>query len=451
MRDSLQDRSRSGTNVAFTNRMRTTINRRDLTPPTFEQSNADVLRWQSTIRLGAALLASGVEIALSMLEHTAPLPIAAIVIVVLYLAFTGWVRQRVRPNGEASNWLVGATVFSDIVALFGITYLVVPPAHYGRALLLGYAILHLSFSLRKPALSWSALCLMTAGYLAIVAEAMKHSLDSTLTWPQECWSLGLFVVTAAAFVAHDGTFKRRLARIAALFQRAEGGDFSEMYDLEADARPDCITQVGRAYNRVRMQLANLVLTDPLSGCHNRRGLEQQLARELSRAARNGSEIALIALDVDRFKTINDTFGHLAGDAVVQEMGELLRGVARAADVVSRTGGDEFTMLLPDTSAAGAFRVATRIKEEVARREFQGIAGKIPVTVSIGLVTDRVADENIAQDLHSRADEALYAAKDGGRNRVSIWTDNLRVIAVRRAGQQLRRPVFTPGRPIRAIG
>ena len=431
--------------------MRTTINRRDLTTPTFEQSNADVLRWQSTIRLAAALLASGVEMALAMLQHTTPLSVTAIIVVLLYMGFTLWVRLRVQSSAEASDWLVCAMVVADVVTLFGITYLVVPPAYYGRSLLLGFAILHLSFSLRKPVLSWSALCLMTAAYLGIVAEALKRAPDAVLIWPQECWSLGLFVVTAGAFIAHDGTFKRRLARIAALFQRAEGGDFSEMYDTEADARPDCITQVGRAYNRVRMQLANLVLTDPLSGCHNRRGLEQQLARELSRAARNGSEIALIALDVDRFKTINDTFGHLAGDAVVQEMGELLRGVARAADVVSRTGGDEFTMLLPDTSAAGAFRVATRIKEEVARREFQGIAGKIPVTVSIGLVTDRVADENIAQDLHSRADEALYAAKDGGRNRVSIWTDNLRVIAVRRAGQQLRRSAFTPGRPIRAIG
>jgi len=180
------------------------------------------------------------------------------------------------------------------------------------------------------------------------------------------------------------------------------------------------------------------MTDALSGCQNRRGLEQQLAREVSRAARTGRELALIAIDIDHFKTINDTFGHLAGDAVIQEVGELLRSVARTGDVVARTGGDEFMLLLPETNAAGAFRLATRMREEVSKRKFQGISGKVPVTVSIGLVADRVADENVVHDLHSRADEALYAAKDGGRNRVSIWTPNLRAIAVQRAGQALMR-------------
>jgi diguanylate cyclase (GGDEF)-like protein len=190
--------------------------------------------------------------------------------------------------------------------------------------------------------------------------------------------------------------------------------------------------VGRAYNRVRSQLSSLVLTDALSGCLNRRGLEQHLGQEVSRAARNGSELALIALDVDHFKNINDSFGHLAGDSVIHEVGELLRGAARVGDVVARTGGDEFTLLLPDTNAAGAFRLATRIREEVAGRRFDGISGKIPVTVSIGLVAVRAVEENIIHDLHSRADEALYAAKDAGRNQVSIWTPNLRAIAVTRA-------------------
>jgi len=214
------------------------------------------------------------------------------------------------------------------------------------------------------------------------------------------------------------------------------GDFSGEYDEGADTRPDSITMVGRAYNRVRSQLANLVLTDALSGCQNRRGLEQQLSREVSRAVRSGKELALMAIDVDNFKLINDTFGHLAGDAVIQELGEALRDVARAGDVVARTGGDEFTLLLPDTNAAGGFRLATRIREEVAGRAFQGLAGKIPVTVSIGLVADRVMDENVMHDLHSRADEALYAGKAAGRNRVSIWTPNLRAMAVTRAGQEL---------------
>ena len=108
------------------------------------------------------------------------------------------------------------------------------------------------------------------------------------------------------------------------------------------------------------------------------------------------------------------------------------------DVVARTGGDEFTLLLPDTNAAGAFRLASRIREEVATRRFDGISGKIPVTVSIGIVAVRAVEENIIHDLHSRADEALYAAKDAGRNQVSVWTPNLRAIAVTRANIALAK-------------
>jgi diguanylate cyclase (GGDEF)-like protein len=198
-----------------------------------------------------------------------------------------------------------------------------------------------------------------------------------------------------------------------------------------------VTMVGRAYNRVRSQLANLVLTDPLSGCLNRRGLEQQLKRELARAARTGKDVALLALDVDYFKDINDSWGHQAGDTVIQEVGALLRSIARGGDCVARTGGDEFTLLLPETSAAGAFRLATRVREAVSLHRFPGVA-KLAVSVSIGLVADRVHDENILHDLHSRADEALYAAKDAGRDRVSIWTPSLRALAVTRATQQIAR-------------
>jgi diguanylate cyclase (GGDEF)-like protein len=163
-----------------------------------------------------------------------------------------------------------------------------------------------------------------------------------------------------------------------------------------------------------------VATDPLSGCLNRRGLEQQLDRELSRAVRAGEDLTLMALDVDQFKRINDTYGHLVGDAVIRQIGVILRNAARAGDVVARVGGDEFALLLPDTTAAGAYRLATRIREMVATQNFAGVPERDTITISVGLVADRLSDENAAHDLHSRADEALYAAKAGGRNRVNIW-------------------------------
>lgn len=399
---------------------------------TAEQSNAEVLLWQSRLRLGFALFVLAIGVAL-MFRGAEP-PRFGTITVISYIALNLALSAEVRRSGAAKEWMVASSVMADVLFVFGITYLVVPPEYYDRALLFGFGILHLTEFYYGRTLAWSALAAIMLGYVAMIMQAIFNG--AALMWSQELWSLTVFGLTAGSFIVHYGNFKWRLTRIVSLFERAEEGDFSGEYDLSADTHPDSITMVGRAYNRVRSQLANLVLTDALSGCLNRRGLEQQLSREVSRAARSGQELSLIALDVDQFKTINDTFGHLAGDAVIQEVGELLRAVARTGDVVARTGGDEFTLLLPSTNAAGAFRLATRILEEVGKLRFQGVAGRVPVTVSIGLVADRIPDENIVQDLHSRADEALYAAKDAGRNRVSIWTPNLRAIAVTRAGQQL---------------
>ncbi|HEU4585782.1 MAG TPA: GGDEF domain-containing protein [Gemmatimonadaceae bacterium] len=404
--------------------------------PTVGQANGEVLLWQSRIRLCFGVLLCGVGAGLYMSGSMATLPRLAVLTAIGYPAVVLFLSTLVRLHGEAKDWMVGTLLAADIAFLFGTTYLVVPPQYYDRALLFGFAILHLTEFYFGRTFAWSALFAVSAGYLAMIMKAMDSG--AALSWPQELFSLSLFVATAAWFVLHYGNFKIRLERIVNLFERAEEGDFSGEYDVCQDQHPDSVTMVGRAYNRVRSQLSSLVLTDALSGCLNRRGLEQHLGQEVSRAARNGSELALIALDVDHFKTINDTFGHLAGDSVIHEVGELLRGAARVGDVVARTGGDEFTLLLPETNAAGAFRLATRIREEVAGRRFDGISGKIPVTVSIGIVAVRVVEENIIHDLHSRADEALYAAKDAGRNQVSVWTPNLRAIAVTRASIALAK-------------
>ncbi|MBX6333605.1 MAG: GGDEF domain-containing protein [Gemmatimonadaceae bacterium] len=412
------------------------IGSRATTTPTPEQSNAEVLLWQSQIRLGLAVLLGSVGGALALSGVVPTVPAMGTITVLGYALTTLVVSLMVRYTREAGRAAIALMVLADVALVFGTTYLVVPPVYYGRALLFGLAIVHFAEFYFGRAPAWGALTAIVAGYLAMIVTAEAQG--AAVSWLQELWSLAVFIVAGGALIVHYGNYKQRLARIVTLFERAEEGDFTGEYDVRADLYPDGITTVGRAYNRVRLHVANLVLTDALSGCHNRRGFEQHLTRELSRAARNGSELALVALDIDYFKTINDTFGHLAGDAVVQEIGELLREVARAGDVVARTGGDEFMLLLPETNAAGAFRVAKRILERVASHPFQGVAGKVPITVSIGLVVDRIRDENVMHDLHARADEALYAAKDAGRNRVSIWSSNLRAIAVTRAGQQLLR-------------
>jgi diguanylate cyclase (GGDEF)-like protein len=175
----------------------------------------------------------------------------------------------------------------------------------------------------------------------------------------------------------------------------------------------------------------MVLTDPLTGCLNRRGLDQTLAREVARAARTGSEIALLALDLDHFKQVNDTHGHPVGDAVLRDAGALLLRAVRPGDVVARTGGEEFAILMPDTGGSSAFQLATRLCDMVRMRAFVLNGTRVPVTLSIGVIAtglehdDRPVSE-VADELKARADEALYGAKRSGRDRVRTWTPPQRV-------------------------
>jgi diguanylate cyclase (GGDEF)-like protein len=163
-----------------------------------------------------------------------------------------------------------------------------------------------------------------------------------------------------------------------------------------------------------------VLTDPLSGCVNRRGFDQELTRALARAERASAPVALLAVDIDHFKRVNDDFGHAAGDAVIRGVGALLRELARAGDVVARTGGEEFVVVLPGADEAGAGALARRVVDAVRARRFEALPGRT-VTVSVGVAAELVHDGDVAEALRARADEALYAAKRAGRNRATVWT------------------------------
>jgi diguanylate cyclase (GGDEF)-like protein len=245
---------------------------------------------------------------------------------------------------------------------------------------------------------------------------------------EELWTLVIGAGGTALVIVNASDVRRRLRAIVALFERAEEGDFSGEYDEAADLRPDAITRVGRAYNRVRIHLASMVLSDPLTGCLNRRGFDQALAREVGRASRSGSALALLALDLDHFKLINDTHGHLLGDEVLRAAGALLNRACRTGDVVARTGGEEFTVLLPDTDAAGAFQFASRLCDLVRGHPFPPPApggDPIRVTTSIGVVAGAPEPRGDFTALFSaRADVALYVAKRSGRDRVRAWSTNL---------------------------
>ncbi|MBW8747404.1 MAG: GGDEF domain-containing protein [Acidobacteria bacterium] len=171
-----------------------------------------------------------------------------------------------------------------------------------------------------------------------------------------------------------------------------------------------------------LQLSNeldaLSLTDPLTSVLNRRGLEDRLGRELRRASMNGGRIALISLDVDHFKLINDRYGHPAGDSVLSRFAKALSEMLRPADALGRFGGEEFVAILPNTDEEGARVVAERLRERLRSLRFE-FDSQLRLTASFGVtVCERGEDDQVAL---RRCDQALYAAKQSGRNRVVAFT------------------------------
>ncbi len=155
------------------------------------------------------------------------------------------------------------------------------------------------------------------------------------------------------------------------------------------------------------------VTDALTGLRNRRAFEQKMAEEFERVTRYNVPLSLLMLDVDKFKSFNDTFGHPAGDDLLQNLARLLEEKARGADFLARYGGEEFVVILPNTEREGAFILAERF-----RRAIEGAAWRQrAITISIGIATVSEHIQN-AQDLLQEADKALYQAKNSGRNRVT---------------------------------
>ena len=160
--------------------------------------------------------------------------------------------------------------------------------------------------------------------------------------------------------------------------------------------------------------ARLAITDPLTGALNRRGFQERAKSELDRARRHGEPVAVLMLDIDHFKLVNDTHGHGGGDRVLVALTASLRTLARSSDIVARLGGEEFGMLLPVTHLAEATVVAERIRRHVEGLAVPDDAADIRFTVSIG-VAEVDDGATSLQSTFDRADGALYDAKAGGRN------------------------------------
>jgi two-component system cell cycle response regulator len=168
----------------------------------------------------------------------------------------------------------------------------------------------------------------------------------------------------------------------------------------------------------KARLEALATTDAVTTLLNRRALVDRLSHEMERARRYGTPLALLMVDLDHFKDINDTHGHLVGDEALREVARVLDSAVRNVDIVARYGGEEFAIVLPETSNEGAVAFAERVRERVAEHVFAN--ERLPslrITVSVGVASVPSADIESVEDFFARSDEALYRAKAGGRNQV----------------------------------
>ena len=190
----------------------------------------------------------------------------------------------------------------------------------------------------------------------------------------------------------------------------------ELTEDQADLLNGVASQAAIAIRHAQLFTAQEenALTDELTKLANRRALAQRFLQEMQRARRHHNSIAFMMVDIDHFKQVNDTYGHLNGDAVLAELAQILVSGARESDVCARYGGEEFALILHETTESGARVLAERIRAKVAAATFPG---GLKLTISVGVAATHEAA--LFTQLIDRADQALYAAKQGGRNQVRV--------------------------------
>ena len=301
------------------------------------------------------------------------------------LAALGWIVLRQRRAPRWLRWIVAALAFQAVA---------------------GFA--HLVSTVYDHDVSALAVAaFMAAGWLWALAGAER------LAAPERAWAAGLHDrpprwSEPVPFVLGVG-----VVAIAAAVPDVELRIMAVAAALIMAVRAMETLSIGRGLITERDRL---LVTDPLTGAYNRRFLAAEMDRAFSRASRGGEELSAIALDLDRFKEVNDRLGHDTGDRLLQEVAAAVSGSLRASDVFCRLGGDEFLVLCPATDGAGAAVIAERLRGRIAEAAAR-VVPEVAVTGSLGIAT-YPADADAPDTMLSNADAALYAAKRAGRDTVA---------------------------------
>lgn len=228
---------------------------------------------------------------------------------------------------------------------------------------------------------------------------------------------------AVAFTTHSIVCvpvksRQRTLGVVELVNSLEDGEFGAD-DLQILATIADYAAIAIENARHVQKISELVITDDLTGLYNSRHLHMLLDFEVERARRYGTDLSLIFIDLDRFKSVNDTYGHLAGSRLLTEIGHLIRDHIRKSDIAARYGGDEFVIILPNTAKDGAYVLASNLREAIRKYQFLADDGNyIRVTASFGIAAFP-SDAESKQDLIRLADQAMYEVKETSRDAIKM--------------------------------
>ncbi|MBM4192773.1 MAG: diguanylate cyclase [Gemmatimonadetes bacterium] len=262
---------------------------------------------------------------------------------------------------------------------------------------------------------------LESGNPVLVEDLQSSPLHANIRteWKTKGVQVPIRSVIVLPFSLNDGEqagvfFLRRMATEPAL--TPEDVDFADTV-VKAAVAAIVRAQLLENTRAENTRLEVLAHTDPLTQTLNRRALTVRLVSEMDRARRYNAIISMLMVDLDHFKKVNDSKGHLVGDDLLREIAHLLTDSVRSVDFVARYGGEEFVVVLPETNQVGAVKFAERLRERIEAMQFVQAHGGARVTASIGVASYPTSEVHTVDDLFARADEALYRAKAEGRNRV----------------------------------
>jgi diguanylate cyclase (GGDEF)-like protein len=376
----------------------------------------EAILWQRWIRYLGFLALVAMALVFGRERLAMLIPIGGIALgYVLCVALTAAVVRKADIVHETR--LPAFLVTADVTALAGLIWLSGGPSDAGRILVPALLVVQLAVFYFGRALGTYSAVIAALAYVIIALAVPQHTPGVRPAAAQVAFTFGLFAVVSGVLITAYGSFRARMNRLRLFCKLVEEGDLTPALSLGMEKRPDDLTLLAKSFDAMRTRLAEQIGTDPLTGCLNRRALETRLRVEWRQAKRRGSTVAVLAIDLDHFKGINDTRGHPFGDIVLQELTGIMKATARDTDAVARVGGDEFVIVLPDTGWQGALTFAERLRRKVDDFSFGAATGAIGLTISVGVALARGTDPISPEMLLQEADRSLYKAKSGGRNRI----------------------------------